>query len=95
MQEHGAPVELLEERFVALDGRIVDGEVIGIPISYQGKPVVQTIIHDITERKQRERELEAIVSVSAALRSAEGRDQLLATILDRVLDLLSAEGTVF
>jgi PAS domain S-box-containing protein len=48
--------------------------------------------HDITERKLRERELEAIAAVSAALRAAATRAEMLPIILQQVLGLLSADG---
>jgi PAS domain S-box-containing protein len=47
---------------------------------------------DITERKQRERELEAIATVSAALRTAASHAEMLPVILDQLLDLLNVEG---
>lgn len=47
---------------------------------------------DITERKRRERELQVIATVSAALRSALTRAEMLPLILDKLLDLLNAEG---
>jgi len=48
--------------------------------------------HDITERKLRERELEAIAAVSAALRATATRAEMLPIILQKVLDLLNADG---
>jgi PAS domain S-box-containing protein len=48
--------------------------------------------HDITERKLRERELEAIAAVSAALRAAPARAEMLPIILHQVLALLNADG---
>ncbi|MFO7540339.1 MAG: GAF domain-containing protein [Chloroflexota bacterium] len=47
---------------------------------------------EIRERQQRERELAAIAGMSAALRSDLTRTQMLPVILDRLLDLLGAEG---
>jgi len=47
--------------------------------------------HDITERQRRERELEAIATVSAALRAALIRAEMLPIILQQVLALLNAE----
>ncbi len=60
------------------------------------EPGVQAIVvnyRDISERHQRERELQAIASVSAALRTAQTRAEMLPIILDQLLDLLDAEGT--
>jgi PAS domain S-box-containing protein len=45
---------------------------------------------DVTELKQRERELEAIVNVSSALRSAQTRNEMLPVILDQAAKLLNA-----
>ena len=47
---------------------------------------------DITVRKQRERELESIAAVSAALRAARARADMLPIILGQALDLLQAGG---
>jgi len=51
--------------------------------------------HDITERKQRLRELEAIAEASAALRAAPTRAEMLPIILQQVLALLNADGAAF
>ena len=46
---------------------------------------------DITERKQRQRELEAIASVTASLRAAGTLDELLNHLLDSTLSLIGVE----
>ncbi len=48
--------------------------------------------HDITERKQRERELESIATVSAALRTAANRSEMVPVVLDQVMALMEAAG---
>ena len=55
-------------------------------------PVFVAIILDITARQQRERELEAIASISAALRAAHARAEMLPIILDQVAGLIPLEG---
>jgi diguanylate cyclase (GGDEF)-like protein/PAS domain S-box-containing protein len=40
-----------EEKYVRLDGAVIDVEVIGAHFLYQGKPAVQAIFRDITDRK--------------------------------------------
>ena len=47
---------------------------------------------DITRRKQHEREVEAIATVSTALRTAPTRAEMLPVILDQLMDLLNADG---
>jgi len=44
-------VSWTEEKYVRLDGAVIDVEVAGVRFSYQGKPAVQEIFRDITGRK--------------------------------------------
>jgi PAS domain S-box-containing protein len=58
-------------------------------------PTVGAVVvnyRDISERVQRERELEAISRLSAALRQAQTRAEMLPIILDHALGLLDAAG---
>jgi len=58
----------------------------GNPKAYIG------VIRDISESKQRERELEAIGIMAAALRNAMTRVEILPVILEQLLDLMKASG---
>ncbi len=51
------PVGALEERYVLIDGSVIDVEVTAIPILYMDKPAFQVIIQDISRRKEMERAL--------------------------------------
>lgn len=53
----GASIPPTEEKMIRPDGTVVESEVIGVPITYNGERAVQVVIHDITERKQQERKL--------------------------------------
>jgi PAS domain S-box-containing protein len=53
----GGKAPLVEERFVCLDGTVIDVEVAAIPFNYQGEPAVQVVVRDITERKRAEEAL--------------------------------------
>jgi PAS domain S-box-containing protein len=53
----GKDAPLFEEKFVKLDGSVIDVEVIGIPTPYQGHLAIQVIVRDITLRKQAEKSL--------------------------------------
>jgi len=55
--EQGKGVALLEEKYIGLDGTIVDVEVAASPIFFQGERMVQVIARDITERKRAEEAL--------------------------------------
>ena len=50
----------IEEQFVRLDGTLIDVEVSGIEFAYKGKPAVQTIFRDITDRKAVKQRLERL-----------------------------------
>lgn len=85
----------MEEKFVRLDGRVIDVEVTGSPFTFEDRPATQVIIRDITERKQREREIAAVASVSEALRTARSVDEILPIILDHAIASIEApEGTI-
>jgi len=60
-QEQGKSAPLIEEKYIRLDGSVIDVEVLTIPFTYRGKPAAQVVIRDITERKRAE----------AALRGSE------------------------
>ncbi len=46
------PAPFTEEKFLDLQGRVIDVDVIGIPVVFDGKPAVQTTVRNITERKK-------------------------------------------
>jgi len=47
----------MEQKLIRLDGEVIDTEAIGSPVMYEGKPSVQVILNDITERKRTEKAL--------------------------------------
>lgn len=50
--EEGWPAALMEQRWVRLDGRVVDVEAASAPITYQGRPSSQIVLRDVTGRKR-------------------------------------------
>jgi PAS domain S-box-containing protein len=57
-----------------------------------GKRYIGGIGVDITERKEYERELEALATVSAASRSTQTRAEMLAVIMEQTMSLTHADG---
>ena len=53
----GKTMSLIEEKFIRLDGTIVDVEVAAMPLIYNGKPSIQVVARDITQRKLLETQL--------------------------------------
>ncbi|HSE43447.1 MAG TPA: diguanylate cyclase, partial [Acidobacteriota bacterium] len=57
MSISGIPPKMFEQRLVRADGAIIDAEIAAIPFTYQNKPAVHLIVHDITDRKAAEEQL--------------------------------------
>jgi PAS domain S-box-containing protein len=82
-----------EYRMLTVDGRYIWLRDIVSVIVEGGRSVrLRGVMVDITDRKQRERELEAIAAVSAALRAASNRAGMIPVVLDQLLNLLNADG---
>jgi PAS domain S-box-containing protein len=81
----GEPAPLLEQQFLALDGTVLEVEVVGIPITLAGRQGGQIIVRDITERKR----------AAAALRESEGSFRLLLNnVRDYAIFMLDPDGNV-
>lgn len=55
--QQGQRAPRTEQRFVRVDGTILDVEIMGSPIAFHGQPSVQLVFYDITERKDADRKL--------------------------------------
>jgi PAS domain S-box-containing protein len=53
----GKPSNFAEEKIITINNETIEVEVIGIPVTYNGKPAIQTIARDITLRKKAEQEI--------------------------------------
>jgi PAS domain S-box-containing protein len=52
--EAGVPVPMMEQKYLRVDGRVVDVEAMAYPFTFQGEACIQVIFRDITEKKQTE-----------------------------------------
>lgn len=94
-QIEGKSLLPMEEKLYRLDGELIDVEVTGTPLIFEDAPASQLILRDITERKQHERELEAVASVSSKLRTASSLEEMLPIVMDQALASMNAiEGTI-
>jgi len=80
----GQKLPPLEEKFVCLDGTVIDVEVVAMPILYEGRPAAQVVIRDITERKQS----------ADILSQSEKRFRTLIEHSADALTLIAVDGTV-
>ncbi len=82
-----------EVRLHSRSGRTRWVEMLTSRIEVLGVTAVQAAFVDITHRKQREVELDAIKTIASALRVVNTRAEMLLVLLDQVLDVLEAAGT--
>ena len=52
LTNNGKALLVIEEKLIRVDGSVIDVEVKAMPILFQNKPAVQSIMRDITERKE-------------------------------------------
>jgi PAS domain S-box-containing protein len=97
--ERGERATLLEEKLVLLDNSVIDVEVAGAGLIYNGQPAIQVIARDISERKkvetalrQRTLELEALNQERARLlEEVQHSHQQLETFSQRLLQVQETE----
>lgn len=63
-------------------------------IVYQGKDAIIGTAIDITDRKQKERELEMVAKISEALRVAMTRDEIRPSVLREIMNFLDIDGAL-
>ena len=61
LYKEGGSEPLYEEKFLKLDGTVIDVEVMITALTYKGKPAVQIVFRDITKRKNAEKELKETI----------------------------------
>jgi PAS domain S-box-containing protein len=91
VEELGSSTALNEQKHIKLNGELIDVEVAGIPFLVQGKPAVQAVIRDITDRR---RGREALRQTEARLRTVVSSASLILFALDQngVFTLSEGEG---
>lgn len=67
IREGAAAVPLIAEKFIRLDGHIFDVEVAAIETEFKGRPAVQVIARDISQRKTAEADRSAYLETLALL----------------------------
>ncbi|MHB8870208.1 MAG: PAS domain S-box protein [Thermoleophilia bacterium] len=86
----GEPSIMAEERIFRLDGSAVDVDVVAIPLIFEGKPAISTIIRTITERKLAEKALRESRERTLGAQRLEAVGQLAGGIAHDFNNLLTA-----
>ena len=76
----GATVPRIEEQFVKLDGTRIDVEVATTEFSFRGKPAIQVVASDITERRRIEQGQRLLAEAGALLNSSLDYQETLRSI---------------
>ncbi len=89
--EQGKELDHVEDKLLRLDGSPFESEGATISLHYADKLSTLYVFNDITERKHRENELVAIAQLSAALRTAQNRTDMLPEIGNQLFNLLECD----
>jgi PAS domain S-box-containing protein len=63
----GLLAPMVEQKYVRMDGKVIDVETMSSPFTFQGEPCMQVIFRDITERKQTEERIKKNETLLAQL----------------------------
>lgn len=63
----GLLAPMVEQKYVRMDGKVIDVETMSSPFIFQGEPCMQVIFRDITERKQTEERIKKNETLLAQL----------------------------
>ena len=77
----GESVPLMDQRYVRMDGTLVDVETTATPITFQGRRAFQVLVNDITRRKLAEQRQAAFATLGRLLNSATDASQAASIIV--------------
>jgi len=98
LAQQGIGIGKVEEKYLLPDGRLIEAESISMPTSYRGKPSIQLVAHDVTERKRTEERLkrardlsDALNRINAAINSTLNFDVIMQRVVTESAKALGSE----
>ena len=89
--DRGESVPFVEEKFVRLDGRVINVEAGAVPFIFHDTPAVQMVVRDISARKRAEALQAALYRIAELTTSAEDMPAFYSAIHGLVAELMYAE----
>ncbi len=80
-----------EVRYVRIDGSVIYVEAVSKQTTFEGKPALQTIVHDITARKRADLESQVLHEITEGVVTTSNLDELLVLIHKALKKVLYAE----
>lgn len=90
-QEEKKYSDVLEEKFIDINGNTIDVEVTAIPFLYEGVNSSQVVVRDISAKKKDEKIKSAIYKISELVHSLNTLDELYASVHKIVAGLMPAK----
>ena len=81
----GQALPPMEDRFVRLDGTVIDIEIAAAPITFEDRPAIQRVVTDVTARKNLERALVSANLQLEAILDAASQIAIIATDTDGLI----------
>lgn len=87
--ENALPIA--EVRYIKIDGSVIYVEAVSKQTTFEGKPALQTIVHDVTARKRAELETKVLHEITEGVVTTSNLDDLLKLIHDSLKKVTYAE----
>lgn len=81
-------VGAVEMQYICLDGSVLDVEVSAIPVTYEGEPAAEVVVHDVTDRKKSERLQNVVYEISQSASTSENLEALFTSIHKQLTNVL-------
>ncbi len=82
---------IAEIRYIKIDGSVIYVEAVSKQTTFNGKPALQTIVHDVTARKRAELESQVMHEITEGVVTTSNLDELLVLIHNALKKVIYAE----